>query len=347
MRVVVAGCLLVVLWAGQARGEMSARVREALWLGMDYMIGSASVRENFEEFASDYLFFFADVARIPDPWIQAMASRHGRRLGRVYLDELFATGSADEVVDAASALWALDQLGMDVEAERTLLRQAAGDYPLCDYWYFRPWIEAPDLDELIDLLIGFHFTDRFGIDVGPSYAEALLFVPSVPYVPDAEIGGDRYVDQNNLVTHLVYTLSGYATWYLPPELVPRELAYIRAQIVPAAMWADTETLAEYVDSLKVMGFDENDPDVRHGVEVLLAIQKPDGRWEPDEVEDEYDRYHATWCAMDALRSYDLAEGAEPPHPAVLSLLRRWARQWRQGLPMQPRMDVEPTDYEGQ
>ena len=42
-------------------GEFQDRVQEALVRGMDYVIRSASDRGNFEEYASDYLFFFRTV----------------------------------------------------------------------------------------------------------------------------------------------------------------------------------------------------------------------------------------------------------------------------------------------
>ena len=82
------------------------------------------------------------------------------------------------------------------------------------------------------------------------------------------------------------------------------------------------------------------PLMDHSVEVLLALQKPDGRWEPVDPEDEYDRYHATWCVMDALRSYEL--GREGPEEGlIVGLLSRWARQLMLGEALEPAMDTMP------
>ena len=170
------GRLVFLLLPAVFFGGSAERIREALVRGMDYMIRSASDPENFEEYASDYLFFFADVSRFEDPWIQEQARAHGLRLGEVYLEEMFDLEFADDVVDAASVLWALDFMGKDVDAPMAVLRLAAGRFPLEDYLGFEPWIGRPDLDLLIDLLIGFHFTDRVGVPVGVSFAEALLFV---------------------------------------------------------------------------------------------------------------------------------------------------------------------------
>jgi len=332
--------LSVLACCSFARAEDDPRISDALRSGMRYMIESASVPENFEEYASDYLFFFADVARLPDPWIQERAQVVGLRLGFVYMEEYFELEDADEVVDAASALYALECLGMDVEAARVVLQAAADKFPVEDYLGFDPSDgQAPNLDHLIDLLISFHFTDRLGIDLGVSYAEALMYIPSVAYEHYSEIGGDNYVDQNNLVTHLIYTWSGYASWLLEVELMPRELDYIRAHIQGALMWADPETLSEYVDSLQLMGFGREDPDVAAGIEVLLATQKPDGRWEPDEVEDEYDRYHSTWCAMDALREYKIGGQLGPRDILVKRLLKIWADQYRDGLVFDPALEI--------
>lgn len=332
----MAGRFLVLLVLVVLAGGVQERIREALVRGMDYMIRSASDRGNFAEYASDYLFFFADVSRFEDAWIREQARVHGLRLGEVYLEEMFDLQCADDVVDAASVLWALDFLGKDVDAALAVLRLEAAEFPVDEYLGFEPWIGRPDLDLLIDLLIGFHFTDRIGAPVGVGFADALLFVPAVVYRPDAELGGDRYVDQNNLVTHLVYTLSGYGSWRVPAELLPREFAYIKDQLPLAVMWADPETLAEFVDSLKLMG--EGDELIGPAVRVLLELQKPDGRWEPVDVEDEYDRYHATWCVMDALRSYRL-EREGPEDPLIGQLLGKWARQFVDGEPFEPVMDI--------
>jgi hypothetical protein len=333
------GRLVFLLLPAIFLGGPADRIREALVRGMDYMIRSASDPENFEEYASDYLFFFADVSRFEDPWIREQARAHGFRLGNVYLEEMFDLECADDVVDAASVLWALDIQGKNVDVSQAVLRWVAPRFPLRDYLGFEPWVGRPDLDLLIDLLIGFHFTDRVGVPVGVSFAEVLLFVPAAVYLPDAEVGGDRYVDQNNLVTHLVYTLSGYAGWEVSAELLPREFAYIKEQFPVAVMWADPETLAEFIDSLKLMG--EWDPLMDQAVLVLLSLQKPDGRWEPVEVEDEYDRYHATWCVMDALRSYRLGRRG-PDDAIIMELLVKWARQFVDGAPFDPIMSIEPS-----
>ncbi len=308
--------------AAQVRNE---RIGEALRRGMDYMIRSALVKANFDAFASDYLFFFADVSRYQDPWIAERARTVGLALGDYYLDNLFSTATADEIVDAASALWALDVLGYDVDPALAVLQRAAPDHAVEEYLCFEPTAGGlPDLDLLIDLVIGFHFTDRMGVDIGVTYAEVLPHVAGVDYRVDAALEENRYIDTNNLVTHLVYTLTGYATWNAPARALDREVAYIRAHMADALIWADPETLSEYVDSLKLVGFGPQDPDVAAGEAVLLAIQRPDGRWIPDEVEDEYDRYHATWCAMDALVDYALPGGDRLPDPVTAWVLGRWA-----------------------
>jgi hypothetical protein len=281
--------LLLIFLTGPAAADQQAQIEESLQRGMEYMLRSALNERNFEDYASDYLFFFADIERFEDPWITERAIAVGTALGEYYLQNIFAWDSADEIVDAASALYALDSLGMEVDAPLAILQLAAPGFPMADYLdYPNSGKDMPDLDLLIDLVIGFHFTDRMGVDIGVSYAEVLPHVADVVYSdvdPVADI--NHSIDVNNLITHLVYTISGYASWNIPVRLMGRELAYFRSQMPNALVWADPETLSEYVDSLKLFGYGPEDPDVAAGVAVLLAIQKPDGRWEPDDAEDEY------------------------------------------------------------
>lgn len=323
--------------AGSERSILvSTEIQEALWLGMDYMVRSASNPENFTEYASDYLFFFADVYQIDDPWIQHQAKTHGLRLGDVYLKTMFPPKSADDLIDCASALYALEILGMDIEAPLAILQMQTHRYSQKNFLGFDPIRgEAPDLDLLIDLLIGFHFTERVAIELPDraSFYDSLLYVASVEYDSDQPLGSDRYIDQNNLITHLVYTLSGYASWSVPLQFLPREYEYIRSIMPETLMWADPETLSEFVDSLKLLGFNHSDEHIAHGINLLLSLQKPDGRWEPEEVEDEYDRYHATWCAMDALRDYDLVVLNQFSQSwLVKKLLENWSYQYTKKKP---------------
>ncbi len=337
-----AGGATAVGWRPAPGAPAPAAVREALWRGMDYMLRSALVREHFHEFDSDYLFFFADVSRMDDPWIAFQARLVGRALGGYYLEHCLRTDSAGAIIDAAAALWALEQLGLDIDAPLAVLQRAARQFDREDYLeYAESAGGLPDLDLLIDLVIGFHFTDRMGVDIGVSYAEVLPHVAGVAYQPEPDRQPNRLIDVNNLITHLVYTLSGYASWNVPARLLGREREHIRANMAHALTWADTETLAEFVDSLKLMGYGVEDRDVAAGLRLLLALQQPDGRWQPAEPQDEYDRYHATWCAMDALRAYRLAGPDRLPDPVTAWVLERWAAARAAGRPLQPWMPVAP------
>ncbi|HOX43265.1 MAG TPA: hypothetical protein PK668_06695 [Myxococcota bacterium] len=346
--------LWLLLLPGLAQADPGqADVRRALWLGMEHMTRSAVDPAHFARYASDYLFFLADLQRVEDPWLQARARELGRELGARYLAVHFTLDSADEVVDAASALWALDELGLDVDAPLALLREAARGFPARAYWGFDPARgELPDLDRLIDLLIGLHFTERLEVPVGVSYAEALVYAAGVDYGAATEEDEWRYVELNNLATHVVYTLSGYAGWGLEASWLPRERAYLLANLDRALAWGDPETLAEYADCLLILGHSPDEPGLRAARALLVALQRPDGGWAPEgtppdglldpaDSDLEYDRYHATWCAMDALRDYDLLDPPRLPDPLTRRVLAAWAGQLQAGLSLDPWLPISP------
>jgi len=353
MRALALLVCLVCLPGAARPGPQEDEVRRALWLGMAHMARSALDPAHFARYASDYLFFLADLQRVDDPWIRAEARALGAELGARYLAAHFTLDSADEVVDAASALWALDELGLDVDAPLALLREAARGHPARAYWGFDPAQgELPDLDRLTDLLIGLHFTDRLGVPVGVSYAEALVYAAGVDH---GEVLGEddwRFVELNNLVTHLVYTLSGYAGWALEPAWLPRELAFLRAHLDRALVWGDVETVAEYTDCLLILGASPEEPALAAARALLLALQRQDGGWAPEgtpldglldpaDSDLEYDRYHATWCAMDALRSYASLGPPRLPDELTRRVLAAWAGQVRLGLPLDPWLPISP------
>jgi hypothetical protein len=340
---VLALALLACLEAPRVLGGEGSEAEErqrALWLGMDYMERSAVRPEHFALYASDYLFFLADIHRDPDPWLQLRARALGQELADRYLASQLELDSADGILDAASALWAMDELGLDVTAPLGLVREAARALSPAQVWGFDPTQgELPDTDRVIDLLIGLFFTDRMRVPVGVSFAEALAYAAGVDYALSDPDDDNRYVELNNLVTHLIYTLSGYASWSLDARWLPREEAYLLGNLDRALAWADPESVAEYTDSLLILGHDPTAPPLRQARRLLLALQRPDGRWEPEGADDEYDRYHATWCAMDALREYAFEGGDRLPDALTARVVLAWADQVGAGLPLDPWMPV--------
>ena len=96
--------------------NQTTRHAEALQRGMDYMIRSALVKSNFDAFASDYLFFFADVSRYEDPWIAERARTVGlapevrEALERCY--PIFVGAMAEANWDYSRPRWVHQQFGI-------------------------------------------------------------------------------------------------------------------------------------------------------------------------------------------------------------------------------------------
>ena len=145
-----------------------------------------------------------------------------------------------------------------------------------------------------------------------------------PYPSIADANVELLSDAIYAVTHIVYTLNDYGTYRLRPGWLPREFAFLKANVASACERKDPEVLGELLDSLKAFGLDASHPLIMRGTGYLLASQNEDGSWGDPDEENIRTRCHTTWTAIDGLRTY--AWRGERLSPAtVTSMLRRWAR----------------------
>jgi hypothetical protein len=126
------------------------------------------------------------------------------------------------------------------------------------------------------------------------------------------------------VTHVVYTLNDYSTYRLRPGWLPREFAFLKANVASACERKDEELLGELLDSLKAFGLRESHPLIIRGTNFLLAAQNEDGSWGDPDEENIRTRCHTTWTAIDGLRTYAW-RGERLSRPEVKALLKQWER----------------------
>jgi hypothetical protein len=132
--------------------------------------------------------------------------------------------------------------------------------------------------------------------------------------------GRRAMDAFNYCTHFVL----YETHYLhasDPSLPKSDALHWLLELWSLDALNDPELLAEYLNCLLVSGPLARRPEVPEITETLLRLQLPCGSWRVPRYSDRYTRFHATWCAGEALhlswlsraaRDRDDILGAEKP-----------------------------------
>jgi len=116
----------------------------------------------------------------------------------------------------------------------------------------------------------------------------------------------------------------YGTYRLSPRWLPREFAFLKANVASACERKDPEVLGELLDSLKAFGLRASHPLIVRGTRFLLAEQNADGSWGDPAEENIRTRCHTTWTVIDGLRTYAW-RGERLSLPEVKSMLRRWLR----------------------
>jgi hypothetical protein len=242
----------------------------------------------------------------------------------------------DDIAQLVFGSDAADRLGIRDPVLKEQLRKAAGTFTVFDYFCFDPNIEAPPENVPDDCECGAYNPrghtvckaclrplvmnscywiwlnaitrsyafERFGIRTGTTFADVIKWLPEMRDYPQYE-GGENpdFYWAIYAVTHLVYALNDYNTYRLSPAWLPREYLFLKENLSHAIALADTETLAEFLDTLKSFGLSDNHPLIRKGLNYLLSQQNSDGSWGDPEAEDIHARYHPTWTAIDGLREY--------------------------------------------
>jgi len=342
------------LWPGARFTE--ADRRRAVRRGLRFIYQTALDEQNFAQYGSDYLWCFYTIgAGVSDAGVRREARRMGVERARHWRrtrGALPADADAQTVADYAFGGDAADSLGVRDSRLKAQVRRAARRHGARDFLLFDPLAEAPPADVpkpcefdgaahargaklcrrcgrplgmrspqdvWYDALVTAYVGERYGVRLGASYAEVLRWLPSLrPW--RADLSSDEFYDNVYAVTHVVYTLNDYGRYRLSPRWLPGEFAFLRSHVGVAVARGDADMLGEFLDSLRAFGLTESDPEIRAGVEFLLAGQNADGSWGDPSERDIYLRYHPTWNAVAALSDYDW-KGHGLSFPEVRPLLK--------------------------
>jgi len=178
---------------------------------------------------------------------------------------------------------------------------------------YRVWMGA---------LASTYISERCGIFFGAGYPDVLKWIRIMrPYPRGIDQNVEFLRDAVYAVTHLVYTLNDYGTYRLRPSWLPREFAFLKANVASACARNDPELLGELLDSLKAFGLRASHPIIIRGTKFLLASQNEDGSWGDPDEENIRTRCHTTWTAIDGLRAYAW-RGERLIRPELKSILKR-------------------------
>jgi hypothetical protein len=329
--------------------------------GLDFIYRVASTTDGFDSYGSLLICCFALVgATSRDASLRQLARSRAQKLaqrwGRVH-PLVPPDVSPDLVLDLVLVRYALSRLGLRDVALNAQMRTAAKRFSAQDLLGFNPVSEPPanDLSYACDCglknqrgrtfckqcrrrleiqsryrvwmqaLASTYVSGRCGILFGARYLDVLKWLPTMrPYPVGADENVEFLRDAIYAVTHIVYTLNDYSTYRLSPRWLPREFAFLKANVGSACERKDPEVLGELLDSLKAFGLRASHPLIMRGTRYLLASQNKDGSWgDPDEANIRT-RCHTTWTAIDGLRTCAW-RGERLNRSVVTSMLKRWAR----------------------
>lgn len=339
--------------------ERNAAIRR----GMEFVYRVAKRREHFAEYGSDLTSCFHFVSLTSkDASLRRMVREMGRERARRWRRDnprLSSDAEADVVIDLIHGTLAAAGLGVPGEDLDRQLREAVENFTAGDFLRFDPRSEAPPLDVpeqcecgwwnergrkrcrecrkgltmmsrygvWYDALISAYTAERFGVALGGAgYADVFKWLPSLyPYRGGWDASNPDFYDTVYAITHIVYTLNDYSLYRLSPRWLPREFAFLKANLKEAVSSEDPEMVGEFLDSLRAFGLEDTHPLIRRGIDYLLSCQNKDGSWGDAEAEGIYQRYHPTWTAIDGLRDYAW-RGRRLSFPELLPVLRAWAKK---------------------
>lgn len=326
--------------------------------GLDFIYRIASKPGGFDNYGSLLICCFALIgATSRDASLRQLARSRAQKLAQRWSrlhPVVPPDATADLVLDFVLVRYALSRLGLRDVAFNTQIRTAAERFSGQDLLGFNPVSEPPSNDlsyrcdcgrknqrgrtfckqcrrrlEIqsryrvwMEALVKTYVSERCGILFGARYLDVLKWLPTMrPYPVGANENVEFLRDAIYAVTHIVYTLNDYSTYRLSPRWLPREFAFLQANVAGACERKDPEVLGELLDSLKAFGLRASHPLIMRGTGYLLAEQNEDGSWGDPDEESIRTRCHTTWTAIDGLRTYAW-RGERLSRPEIKSILKR-------------------------
>lgn len=340
----------------KALAELRAR-NAAIERGLDFIYRFGRKRECFNDYGSLLICCFALVAATSrNPKLRRPGHERAKQLLRRWSalhPRLPADVDSDLLLDFVLVNYAQRRLGSRDAAGTAAINLAARNFSVSDLLGFDPREEPPP-DDLsyrcvcgflnprgrkvckqckrrlrlrsrykvwMDALANTYVAERSGVIFGARYADVLKWLPVMrPYPTDDE---ELLRDAIYAVTHIVYTFNDYHTFRLSPRWLPREFAFLKANVASACARRDPEVLGELLDSLRAFGLSFSHPLIQRGTGYLLAAQNKDGSWGDPGEENVRTRCHTTWTAIDGLRSYAW-RGERLSRVARNALPQRWS-----------------------
>ena len=314
-------------------------IKTSIKRGLDFIYRKASTAEGFDSYGSMMICCFALVgATSRDPSLRQLARSRAQTLNHRWRRRYPAVppdATADLVLDFVMVSYALSRIGFRDVILNTQIRAAAKQFSVEELLGFDAAIEPPANDlpypcdcgfknqrgrtyckdckrrlEIqssyrvwMEALANTYVGTRCGLLSKGHYLKVLSWLPTLrPYPVEGEDVG-LLRDAIYAVTHTVYSLNDYGTYRLSPRWLPREFAFLKANVAKACDREDPEVLGELLDSLKAFGLKASHPLIRRGTKYLLMSQNKDGSWGNPDEEDVGTRCHTTWTAIDGLRAY--------------------------------------------
>jgi hypothetical protein len=333
----------------------------AINLGVNFIYRIARQRKSFHAYGPYLTCFFPLIASTSrNASLRQTAREMGRSLvlrWRAARPALPSDAGPETVGKFVIAAYAADKSGLRDRALKEQIREAAKRISVEEFLGFDPTAEPPpdDLPEpcgcglknprgrktcgkckkrLIiysryqtwtEALCTTYWGERYGVRLGARYVDVFKYLPDMrPYTVYKKTNYSDFFDIVYAVTHVVYTLNGYGKYNLSPRWLPHEFEFLKANLKEAIDLDDPDMVGEFLDSLKGFGLSDAHPIIRPAIDYLLSRQNPDGSWGDPSEEDLFDRFHATWTAIDGLREYAW-RGQRLSYPKLMPTLKRWAK----------------------